>query len=75
MTNHLSIGVVGHVDHGKTSLVKALTGMETDRLEEERKRGLSIVLGFAYLQTTRGIVDFIDAPGHADRARRDGGGR
>jgi selenocysteine-specific elongation factor len=65
----LTVGVLGHVDHGKTALVKALTGAETDRLEEEKRRGMSIVLGFAYLETERGIVDFIDVPGHEDFVR------
>jgi len=69
MTDHLSIGVIGHVDHGKTTLVKALTGTETDRLAEERRRGLTIVLGFAYRETPSGMIDFIDAPGHADFVR------
>lgn len=69
MGDHLSIGVIGHVDHGKTTLVKALTGIETDRLAEERERGLTIVLGFAHLETARGQIDFIDAPGHADFVR------
>ncbi len=69
MTEQLSLGVIGHVDHGKTTLVKALTGMETDRLKEEKLRGLSIVLGFAYLETERGLIDFIDTPGHADFVR------
>lgn len=65
MTQHqLTVGVLGHVDHGKTALVKALTGVDTDRLEEEKRRGLSIVLGFAYLGSKQGIIDFIDAPGH-----------
>ena len=63
---HKTIAVIGHVDHGKTALVKALTGTDTDRLEEERKRGLSIVLGFANQQTSEGWLHFIDAPGHAD---------
>ncbi|WP_299774022.1 SelB C-terminal domain-containing protein [uncultured Tateyamaria sp.] len=58
--------VIGHVDHGKTSLVRALTGVETDRLAEEKARGLSIALGFAPLETNHGIIDLIDAPGHAD---------
>ncbi|MEQ6250886.1 SelB C-terminal domain-containing protein [Sulfitobacter sp. HNIBRBA3233] len=61
-----SVVVIGHVDHGKTSLVRALTGRDTDRLEEERRRGLSIVPGFAHRSYAAGVVDFIDAPGHAD---------
>ncbi len=62
---HLIIGTAGHVDHGKTALVGTLTGIETDRLKEERERGLSIELGFAYFDlpdnTRAGIVD---VPGH-----------
>lgn len=59
------IATAGHVDHGKTSLVKLLTGVDTDRLEEERRRGLSIDLGFAYLKTAGGrSIGFIDVPGH-----------
>jgi selenocysteine-specific elongation factor len=69
VTRALTLGVVGHVDHGKTALVRALTGMETDRLREERERGLSIVLGFAYLETPNGVVDLIDVPGHEDFIR------
>ena len=61
-----TIAVIGHVDHGKTSLVKALTGTNTDTLKEERERGLSIALGFASLLTKTGRLHFIDAPGHAD---------
>jgi selenocysteine-specific elongation factor len=60
----LALGVMGHVDHGKTSLVRALTGMETDRLPEEKARGVSIVLGFAHGRFGRAEVDFIDMPGH-----------
>ena len=63
---HKTVAVIGHVDHGKTALVKALTGTNTDRLEAERKRGLSIVLGFANHETADGWLHFIDAPGHAD---------
>jgi selenocysteine-specific elongation factor len=59
----LVLGVVGHVDHGKTALVRALTGMETDRLPEEKRRGVSIALGFAHA-AFGGQIDFIDAPGH-----------
>lgn len=44
---HIVIGTAGHIDHGKTTLVKALTGIDTDRLKEEKKRGISIELGFA----------------------------
>lgn len=59
------IGVIGHVDHGKTALAGALTGMETDRLPEERQRGISIALGFAHFSPAPGIViDLIDMPGH-----------
>jgi len=54
------VATAGHVDHGKTSLVKALTGVDTDRLPEEKKRGMTIDLGFAY----RGEVGFVDVPGH-----------
>jgi selenocysteine-specific elongation factor len=60
----LVLGVIGHVDHGKTALVRALTGMETDRLPEERRRGISIALGFAHLAVPGGVIDFIDMPGH-----------
>jgi selenocysteine-specific elongation factor len=70
----LTLGVVGHVDHGKTALVRALTGIETDRLKEERERGLSIVLGFAYLETEHGVVDLIDVPGHENFIRAMIGG-
>jgi selenocysteine-specific elongation factor len=65
----LTVGVLGHVDHGKTTLVKALTGTDTDRLEEEKRRGLSIVLGFAFLECDDGVIDFIDAPGHENFIR------
>jgi len=59
------IGTAGHVDHGKTSLVRALTGVDTDRLKEEKARGISIDLGFAYLPASDGsVLGFIDVPGH-----------
>jgi selenocysteine-specific elongation factor len=59
------IGTAGHIDHGKTSLVRALTGVETDRLKEEKARGISIDLGFAYLPTPDGsVLGFVDVPGH-----------
>jgi selenocysteine-specific elongation factor len=59
------IATAGHVDHGKTLLVKALTGVDTDRLPEEKKRGMTIDLGFAYLPVESGEpIGFIDVPGH-----------
>jgi len=60
------IATAGHVDHGKTLLVKALTGVDTDRLPEEKKRSLTIDLGFAYLgsEASRQTIGFIDVPGH-----------
>ena len=59
------IGTAGHIDHGKTALVKALTGVDGDRLKEEKARGITIDLGFAYLPTATGqILGFIDVPGH-----------
>ncbi|WP_331318640.1 selenocysteine-specific translation elongation factor [Methylobacterium mesophilicum] len=60
----LLVGVIGHVDHGKTALVRALTGVETDRLKEERARGVSIVPGFALLTSAEGEIDLVDLPGH-----------
>ncbi len=61
----MTIGTAGHVDHGKTALVKALTGTDTDRLPEEKRRGLTIELGFAELELPGGKrVSLIDAPGH-----------
>ena len=59
------IGTAGHIDHGKTSLVRALTGVDTDRLKEEQRRGITIELGFAYLPRPTGdIIGFVDVPGH-----------
>jgi len=59
------IATAGHIDHGKTLLVKALTGVDTDRLPEEKSRGISIDLGFAYLPIPGGrLVGFVDVPGH-----------
>ena len=61
----LVVGTAGHIDHGKTSLVKALTGADTDRLAEEKKRGMSIELGFARWQISDEFeIDLIDVPGH-----------
>lgn len=59
------IGTAGHIDHGKSALVAALTGVQTDRLHEEKKRGITIELGYAYSPTPDGdILGFVDAPGH-----------
>src|SRR5688572_5061154 len=61
----LLVATAGHIDHGKTSLVRALTGVETDRLPEEQKRGISIDLGFAYWRPDSGAqIGFVDVPGH-----------
>lgn len=65
MLEHLIIGTAGHVDHGKTVLIKALTGVDTDRLREEKKRGISIDLGFAPLELPGGrLAGVVDVPGH-----------
>ncbi|MCE1251045.1 MAG: GTP-binding protein, partial [Comamonadaceae bacterium] len=59
------IGTAGHIDHGKTALVRTLTGVETDRLPEEKRRGISIELGYAYLHPPeQATVGFVDMPGH-----------
>jgi selenocysteine-specific elongation factor len=59
------LGTAGHIDHGKTSLVKALTGIDCDRLQEEKKRGITIELGFAFLDLSGGIrLGVVDVPGH-----------
>src|SRR5256714_6060118 len=63
------VGTAGHIDHGKTSLVKALTGIDADRLEEEKRRGITIDLGFANLELNAPNgellkIGFIDVPGH-----------
>src|SRR5579863_8814050 len=62
---HAVIGTAGHIDHGKTALIKALTGHDTDRLKEEKERGISIDLGFAYFTLADGAqAGVIDVPGH-----------
>src|SRR3974377_2313947 len=59
------VGTAGHIDHGKTALVKALTGVDTDRLPEEKARGISIDLGFAYWPLAQNTLSgFVDVPGH-----------
>ncbi len=62
---HVVVGTAGHIDHGKTALVKTLTGIDTDRLPEEKARGITIDLGFAYLEEPDGLtVEIVDVPGH-----------
>ncbi len=62
---HIVLGTAGHIDHGKTSLIKALTGIDTDRLKEEKLRGITIELGFANLTLPSGqLLGIIDVPGH-----------
>jgi selenocysteine-specific elongation factor len=62
---NIIIGTAGHIDHGKTALVRALTGIDTDRLKEEKQRGISIDLGFAHLQVSPQVrLGFVDVPGH-----------
>jgi selenocysteine-specific elongation factor len=60
------VGTAGHIDHGKTTLVRALTGVDTDRLPEEKQRGISIELGYAFMEAGPGLerIGFIDVPGH-----------
>ncbi|MBM4351607.1 MAG: selenocysteine-specific translation elongation factor, partial [Deltaproteobacteria bacterium] len=65
MMKHVILGTAGHIDHGKTSLVKALTGVDTDRLKEEKERGITIELGFTFLDLPSGIrLGIVDVPGH-----------
>jgi selenocysteine-specific elongation factor len=62
---NIIVGTAGHIDHGKTALVKALTGIDADRLAEEKRRGITIDLGFAHLQLTPALrLGFVDVPGH-----------
>ena len=64
-TRHVVVGTAGHIDHGKTSLVKALTGIDTDRLPEEKARGITIDLGFAFLEEPGDLtIEIVDVPGH-----------
>src|SRR5688500_19216973 len=59
------LGTAGHIDHGKTALVRALTGVDTDRLPEEKRRGITIDLGFAPLHISgTGTISVVDVPGH-----------
>jgi selenocysteine-specific elongation factor len=58
------VGTAGHIDHGKTLLVKAMTGMDADRWDEEKRRGITLDIGFATLDSERGRLHFVDLPGH-----------
>ena len=64
MMTDLILGTAGHIDHGKTSLIRALTGVDTDRLPEEKKRGITIDLGFAELCVGAFRLGIVDVPGH-----------
>src|SRR5579862_9805060 len=61
---HIIVGTAGHIDHGKSALVEALTGTNPDRLEEEKRRGITIDLGFAFLELEDVKFGFVDVPGH-----------
>ncbi|HXF05475.1 MAG TPA: selenocysteine-specific translation elongation factor [Blastocatellia bacterium] len=61
---HIIVGTAGHIDHGKTALIKALTGIDTDRLKEEKERGITIDIGFAHLHHGGVRFGFVDVPGH-----------
>jgi selenocysteine-specific elongation factor len=63
-TQHVIVGTAGHIDHGKSTLVEALTGTNPDRLEEEKRRGITIDLGFAFLDLEGARLGFVDVPGH-----------
>lgn len=64
LVKHVIVGTAGHIDHGKTTLVHALTGIDTDRLKEEKERGITVDLGFAHLRFAEYQLGFIDVPGH-----------
>src|SRR5438477_4815322 len=64
MTRDLILGTAGHIDHGKTALIKALTGIDCDRLPEEKKRGITIDIGFATLDLGDFHLGIVDVPGH-----------
>ncbi|HIN11679.1 MAG TPA: GTP-binding protein, partial [Acidobacteria bacterium] len=64
MTRYVVVGTAGHIDHGKSALVRALTGTDPDRLKEEKLRGITIDLGFAHLNEGETQLAFVDVPGH-----------
>src|SRR5687767_5530159 len=61
---HVVIGTAGHIDHGKSALVQALTGTDPDRLQEEKARGITIALGFAHTVEGDAVLSLVDVPGH-----------
>ncbi len=63
-TKSIIVGTAGHIDHGKSTLIEALTGTHPDRLEEEKRRGITIDLGFAFLEDEGVRYGFVDVPGH-----------
>ncbi len=70
------VGTAGHIDHGKTTLLRALTGIDADRLPEERRRGMTIDVGYAHLALPDGsVLDFVDVPGPRPARRQHAGGR
>ena len=64
MKRYVVVGTAGHIDHGKSALVQALTGTDPDRLKEEKSRGITIDLGFAHLDEGETQLAFVDVPGH-----------
>ena len=70
MSTNLILGTAGHIDHGKTSLIRRLTGTDTDRLPEEKKRGITIELGYAHLDLDEFRLGIVDVPGHEKFVRQ-----
>ena len=70
MATNLILGTAGHIDHGKTSLIRALTGTNTDRLPEEKKRGITIELGYAVMELDDFRFGIVDVPGHEKFVRQ-----
>ena len=70
MKKHLILGTAGHIDHGKTALIRTLTGIDTDRLPEEKKRGITIEPGFASLELENARLGIVDVPGHEKFVRQ-----
>src|SRR5512144_2340365 len=64
LMKYIILGTAGHIDHGKSSLVRSLTGTDPDRLKEEKERGITVDLGFAHLDLGEVQIGFVDVPGH-----------